>query len=102
MENNFDNKSSSLWEINTTWVIYIIVWFFLWYFWVHRFMAWKIWSWVWMLLLTIVWFILTIVLVWFIFLWAVFIWWLVDWIQLLSWKFEDSKWFPIKMKKTIS
>lgn len=95
MENNTD-------KISTDWIIYVLVWFFLWSFWIHRFVAWKIWSWVWMLALFVFWWILAIVLVGFLLLWALWIWWVVDGIMIFMWKFEDKDWNKILIKKTIS
>jgi len=84
-------------QLNTQWIIYILVWFFLWAFWIHRFVAWKIWSWIWMLALQLIGWLTVIILIWIPLLWIAWVWWLVDWILLLMWKFEESNWKIIKM-----
>ncbi len=88
------NKS----EINTQWIIYLVVWFFFWAFWVHRFVAWKIGSWIWMLALQIIGWLTVILVIWFAFLWIVWIWWLVDGIMIAMWKFEEKDGKVISMR----
>lgn len=61
-------------EINKEWIITVLLWFFLWYFWVHRFYNWKIWTGL-LMLFTFGWF---------------WIWWLVDWIIILVWNFRHK------------
>ena len=62
-------------KINSTWVVTLILWFFLWVFWIHRFFNWKIWTWILMLLT----------------LWGLWIWWLIDWIVIVLGKFTDGE-----------
>ncbi len=62
-------------EINTTWIITLILWFFLWVLWIHRFYNWKVGTWI-LMLLTLGWF---------------WIWWLIDWIIIVMGKFTDAE-----------
>lgn len=43
---NNNQTTNNNWSINTDWIIYVLVWFFLGTFWIHRFISGKIWSWV--------------------------------------------------------
>jgi TM2 domain-containing membrane protein YozV len=96
MSNKVDTK------VNSQWVIYLLVWFFLGAFWIHRFVAWKIGSWIAILSLQIIWFITMFVLIGFVFLWIAWVWWLVDGIMILMWKFQESDWKVINMKVSVS
>lgn len=70
-------------EINSTWIITLLLWFFLGMLGVHRFFNWKVWTGI-LMILTLGW------------LW---IWWLIDWIMIILWKFTDaeSKFVRIKV-----
>lgn len=71
-----DNKT-----INSEWIITMILWFFLWMFWLHRFYNWKIGTWILMIFT----------------FWWLWIWWLIDWIMLVLWKFTtaENKFLPV-------
>ena len=88
-------------ELNINWVITVLLWFFLWSFWAHRFFNGKIKSGVWMLLTFILWFVLLVVLIGFAILAWLWIWWLIDGIKILTWKFTDKDEKPIKVNNTI-
>lgn len=62
-------------EINKEWVITMILWFFLWMIWIHRFFNWKVGTWILMILT----------------FWWLWIWWLIDWIVLAMWKFTTAE-----------
>lgn len=97
MENtNVEKLNKS--QINTQWLIYLIVWFFFWAFWIHRFVAWKIGSGIWMLALQVIWWLTVVFLIWFLFLWAAWIWWLVDGIIILMGKFKEKNGEVIEIK----
>ena len=68
--------------INTTWVITLLLCFFLWFLWIHRFYNWKIGTWI-LMIITLGW------------LW---IWTFIDFIIILLGKFTDAENKFIKIK----
>lgn len=68
-------------ELNTEFIVTAIVWFFLWYLWIHRFIHWKVWTGILMLIT----------------FWGLWVWWVVDWILIFMQKFEDKNWKIIEM-----
>lgn len=62
-------------ELSTTWVITIILWFFLWMLGLHRFFNWKVWTWI-LMIITFGW---------------LGIWWLIDGIMIVLGKFTDAE-----------
>lgn len=69
--------------INKEWIITLVLWFFLWIIWAHRFYNWKIWTWI-LMLLTLGW------------LW---IWALIDGIIIIVGNFKAKDWTVISIKK---
>ncbi len=68
--------------LNKDWLITIVLWFFLWVFWAHRFYNWKIGT-GFLMLFTLGW------------LW---IWALIDWIIIIFWGFKNADGTAISIK----
>lgn len=62
-------------NLNMEWVITLILWFFLWFLWLHRFYNWKVWTWILMIVT----------------FWGLWIWWLIDWIMIVLGKFTTAE-----------
>jgi len=69
-------------KLNSEWIITLLLSFFLWILWVHRFYNWKIWTWILMILT----------------LWWLGIWATIDFIFILVWKFKKKDWTIIPIK----
>lgn len=77
-----DNENTPK-ELNTEWIITLLLCLFIWVFWVHRFYNWKIWTWL-LMIFTLGW------------LW---IWATIDLIFIVVWRFKDKDWNIIPIKK---
>ena len=69
-------------EFNKEWIITLLLWFFLWWFGIHRFYNWKVGTWILMILT----------------FWGFWIWWLFDGIIIVMWNFEKLDWTKIPVK----